>query len=90
MWIRFTGSMDFKPKPMMTRSYKPGDVKNVTRECAAKALALGKGVKTSNPRTLKSETADGDKSEVDRPRGTLSEDEPLRAERRTQYRADPA
>lgn len=50
MWIRFTKDMSWKPTDQMTRIYKAGQRKNVTRACAQKALNLGAGEKVSAPR----------------------------------------
>lgn len=44
-WLRFTGNFDWKPKASVTLGYRVGDVCNVTRGCAEKALAAGKAVK---------------------------------------------
>lgn len=45
MWVRFTADFDFKPKPQVTIAYRTGDEKNVTRDCADKAVAAGKAVR---------------------------------------------
>jgi hypothetical protein len=49
MWVRFLSDFDFKPKPAVTIAYPAGLVVNVTRTCAAKALAAGKAEKTEAP-----------------------------------------
>ncbi len=49
MWVRFLADYDWKPKPSVTIAYTAGSVANVTRMCAAKALALGKAEKTERP-----------------------------------------
>lgn len=43
--MRFTADMDWKPMSSVTLGYRAGDVCNVTRGCAEKALATGKAVK---------------------------------------------
>jgi len=40
-WLVFTRNWSFKPTPMSTIDYKAGHVCNVTRACAAQALAKG-------------------------------------------------
>ncbi|OJU12751.1 MAG: hypothetical protein BGN85_08795 [Alphaproteobacteria bacterium 64-11] len=45
VWVTFTRDFDFSPEAMggrVTVAYKAGMTKNVTRECAAKALASGR------------------------------------------------
>lgn len=42
MWVRFTDNFDWKPKSTVTVAYRKGNELNVTRECADKAIALGK------------------------------------------------
>lgn len=42
MWMRFLADYDWKPRPPVTIAFKAGDVKNVTRACAAAASAAGK------------------------------------------------
>lgn len=52
-WVRFLADFDFSPAALKGRSttaYKAGMVQNVTRECAAQALAAGKAEKASVPR----------------------------------------
>jgi len=44
-WIRFTADFDFKPKAAVTLAYVAGQEKNVTRECASRAVAAGKAVR---------------------------------------------
>lgn len=44
-WIKFSEDFDFSPaasKGLATIAYKAGMRRNVTRECAEKALAAGK------------------------------------------------
>lgn len=50
-WVRFTGDFDFTPKAdrRITIAYQVGDLKNVTRECAAAAKAQGKAVAADPP-----------------------------------------
>lgn len=50
MWIKFTADMDFKSTPGTTIEYKAGWTGNVTRDCADKAVAAGKGVRLKAPR----------------------------------------
>jgi hypothetical protein len=45
MWVRFTSDYPFSPDAMkgrVTIAYKAGMVMNATRECADKAIAVGK------------------------------------------------
>lgn len=49
-WLRFTADMDWKPTAGTTIAYKAGMVLNVTRDCADKAIAAGKGVRLKAPR----------------------------------------
>lgn len=52
MWVRFTAAFDFLPPEMKGRvmiAYKADQVANVTRGCAAKAVAAGKAVKIPAP-----------------------------------------
>lgn len=44
MWVRFTANFDFKPKASVTLAYLAGQERNVTRACAAQAIAAGKAV----------------------------------------------
>ena len=41
MWVRFDRDFPFRPaaKPRSFRAFKSGMIENVTRECAAKAIA---------------------------------------------------
>jgi hypothetical protein len=48
-WFRFDQAFDWKPKPSVTQSYLPGDVKLVTTACADTAEANGKGKRTKKP-----------------------------------------
>ena len=48
-WVRFTADFDFKPRPTVTIAYLAGDVRNVTRSCAAAAIASGKAERTVRP-----------------------------------------
>lgn len=53
MWIKFTQPFDFSPavrKGMVTIAYKAGMRRNVTQECADKAIAAGKAHRTVAPR----------------------------------------
>lgn len=45
MWVRFTADFDFKPKPQVTLAFLNGQERNVTRDCAEKAVAAGKAVR---------------------------------------------
>lgn len=49
MWVRFLADYDWKPRPPVTIAFKAGDVKNVTRACAAAAFGLGKALPTERP-----------------------------------------
>lgn len=44
-WLRFIADLDWKPTPGTTTAYLAGMVQNVTRDCADKAIAAGKGVR---------------------------------------------
>jgi hypothetical protein len=60
MWVRFNQRYDFSPDAMkgrVTIVYKAG-VHNVTRECADKAIAAGKAVRTTSPRTKEPDDAE--------------------------------
>ena len=48
MWVRFTADFDWKPKPQVTIAYLAGQERNVTRDCAAKAIKAGKAEKVSD------------------------------------------
>ena len=48
-WVRFTAPFDWHPKVGVIFAYQAGQVKLVTRRCAAEALAAGKAEKTVNP-----------------------------------------
>ncbi len=59
-WLRFIAPFDFSPAARggrVTIAYPAGMVRNVTRECAALALAAGKAKATVSPRR---EASDGD------------------------------
>lgn len=45
MWVRFTADFDWKPKPQVTLAFLIGQERNVTRDCAEKAVAAGKAVR---------------------------------------------
>jgi hypothetical protein len=49
MWLRFTADFNFKPSPAVTISYRAGMTKNVTRACAAAAVAAAKAEPTERP-----------------------------------------
>lgn len=52
MWVRFTGDFDFSPAALGGRSttaYRAGMELNVTRECAAQAIAAGKAKAARKP-----------------------------------------
>lgn len=60
MWVRFTQPYDFSPEAKggrVTIVYK-GGVHNVTRECADKAIAAGKAVRTTSPRAKETDDAE--------------------------------
>jgi hypothetical protein len=48
-WLRFTADFDWKPQASVTIAYLAGQTRNVTRACAANALAKGKAVKMVKP-----------------------------------------
>jgi len=48
-WVRFITNFDFKPRPSITLAFKAGDVRNVTRACAAAAIERGKAEKIERP-----------------------------------------
>lgn len=51
-WIRFTGHFDWRVpahKGLVTIAYKAGTTRFVTRQCAADAIAAGKGELTTRP-----------------------------------------
>jgi hypothetical protein len=48
-WVRFLADFDFKPKPPVTLAFKAGVVRNVTRACAAAAIAAGRAEPTERP-----------------------------------------
>ena len=52
-WLRFDAAFDFTPNamPAVTVAYLPGMTRNVTRECAAKALLKGAASLTTRPET---------------------------------------
>jgi len=41
--VRFLEDFDYKPAPQVTIAYKVGTERTVKRECADRAVALGKG-----------------------------------------------
>lgn len=49
MWVLFTADYDWKPRPPVTIAFKADSVANVTRACAAKAIAAGKAERTERP-----------------------------------------
>jgi hypothetical protein len=49
MWMRFLADYDWKPRPPVTIAFRAGDVKNVTRACAAAAIAAGRAEPTERP-----------------------------------------
>ncbi|RVL76019.1 hypothetical protein CN135_23610 [Sinorhizobium meliloti] len=57
MWVRFLADFDWKPRPPVTIALKAGDVKNVTRACAAAAVALGKAERTERPADARRQTS---------------------------------
>lgn len=48
-WVRVLADFDFKPRPQITIALKAGQVRNVTRACAAAAIARGKATPTERP-----------------------------------------
>jgi hypothetical protein len=62
MWVRFTADFDWKPKPQATIAFRLGDEKNVTRDCAEKAVAAGKAV-----RIKRNAKADGEATDSGQP-----------------------
>jgi hypothetical protein len=61
MWVRFTADFPFSPEVRggrVTIAYKAGMTMNVTRECADKAIAAEKAVRTGSPRAR--DEANGD------------------------------
>lgn len=50
-WVRFTQNYDHTPvaMPAVTVAYLAGMTRNVTRECAAKAIATGKATLSKKP-----------------------------------------
>ncbi|WP_353641324.1 hypothetical protein [Mesorhizobium sp. WSM2239] len=62
MWLRFTQDFDFSPAARsghVTIAYRAGMRRNVTRECAEKAIAAGKAKRTIAPRQ---EAGNGEKA----------------------------
>jgi hypothetical protein len=51
MWVRFTADFDFKPKPQVTLAFLAGEERNVTRDCAEKAVAAGKAVRVKKAKS---------------------------------------
>lgn len=62
MWVRFTADFDWKPKPQVTLAFLAGQERNVTRDCAEKAVAAGKAVKFR-----KASKADGEATDSRQP-----------------------
>lgn len=61
MWLRFTSDYDFSPDARggrVTIAYKAGMTRNVTRECADRAIVAGKCVRTTSPRTKEADHAE--------------------------------
>lgn len=52
-WVKFSAAFDFTPKAARaeTTAFKAGHARNVTRECAAAAIAKGKALRIPAPRT---------------------------------------
>lgn len=50
-WVTFGKAFDFTPAlmPQVTVAYLPGMTRNVTRECAARAILKGKASLISRP-----------------------------------------
>lgn len=48
-WIRVLSDFDWKPRQPVTIAFRTGDVRKVTRDCAAKAIAAGKAEPTKRP-----------------------------------------
>lgn len=49
-WVRFTADFNWKPKPQVTIAYRSGQIANVTRDCAAAAVAKGRAVRVQKTR----------------------------------------
>jgi hypothetical protein len=61
MWLSFTADYDFSPEAKagrVTLAYKAGMTANVTRECADKAIAAGKAVRTISPQAKEADHAE--------------------------------
>lgn len=63
-WFRFDHDFDFKPRPGVTVAYRAGMHVLVTRVCALRAEALGRGKRERKPKTARvqdlGEGSDGD------------------------------
>lgn len=44
-WVRFTAAFHWRPKPNVWITYQAGDRRNVTRDCAALAIAGRKAIR---------------------------------------------
>ena len=66
MWVRFTRQFRWKPRPGVMIRYPEGMRICVTRACAARAIAKGAAVKSTNPNAKKGpsdgEATDGGQS----------------------------
>lgn len=49
-WVRIKETFEWSPRYGVTISYRPG-VYNVTRACAARAIAAEKAVRVAKPKT---------------------------------------
>lgn len=48
-WVKFLADHDWKPRPPITIAFKAGDVRYVTRACAAAAIAACCAETTERP-----------------------------------------
>lgn len=44
-WVQFTAGFSWKPKPQVTIVFEAGQIANVTRDCAAAAVARGRATR---------------------------------------------
>lgn len=87
MWIRFINPFDWRPRPGVIQSFRPGTEANVTTACGEAAVGGGYAVKLKAPtrteakarknggetKNLKVEIDDGAESTTDRT-GTSDQD----------------
>ncbi|RVG43587.1 hypothetical protein CN226_32805 [Sinorhizobium meliloti] len=57
MWVRFLADFDWKPRPPVTIAFKADTTRNVTRACAAAAVAAGKALPTERPADARRQTS---------------------------------